>query len=126
MSIKRIILGDDDREMCEEVTEALEDSGYNVSCVHCGEDVIEKVKKENLSIVLLDLKMPGIGGHEAFKRIKKINPKIPIIFVTGSLPSDVEKQLKEVRFTRILYKPFDIEKLIKEIDKVSKEGNTHE
>lgn len=126
MSIKRIILGDDDREMCEEVTEALEDSGYNVCCVHCGEDVIEKVKKEKLSIVLLDLKMPGIGGYEAFKRIKKINPKIPIIFVTGSLPSDVEKQLKLVRFTHILYKPFDIEKLIKEIDKVSKEGNTHE
>ena len=126
MSIKRIILGDDDREMCEEVSEALEDSGYNVCCVHCGEDVIEKVKKEKLSIVLLDLKMPGIGGYEAFKRIKKINSNIPIIFVTGSLPSDVEKQLKEVRFTRILYKPFDIEKLIKEIDKVSKEGNTHE
>lgn len=126
MSIKRIILGDDDREMCEEVSEALEDSGYNVCCVHCGEDVIEKVKKEKLSIVLLDLKMPGIGGYETFKRIKKINPKIPIIFVTGSLPSDVEKQLKEVRFTRILYKPFDIENLIKEIDKVSKEGNTHE
>jgi CheY-like chemotaxis protein len=126
MSIKRIILGDDDREMCEEVSEALEDSGYNVCCVHCGEDVIEKVKKEKLSIVLLDLKMPGIGGYEAFKKIKKINSKIPIIFVTGSLPSDVEKQLKLVRFTRILYKPFDIEKLIKEIDKVSKEGNTHE
>ena len=103
MSIKRIILGDDDREMCEEVSEALEDSGYNVCCVHCGKDVIEKVKKEKLSIVLLDLKMPGIGGYEAFKRIKKINPNIPIIFVTGSLPSDVEKQLKEVRFTRILY-----------------------
>jgi CheY-like chemotaxis protein len=126
MSIKRIILGDDDREMCEEVSEALEDSGYNVCCVHCGEDVIEKVKKEKLSIVLLDLKMPGIGGYEAFKKIKKINSKIPIIFVTGSLPSDVEKQLKLVRFTRILYKPFDIEKLIKEIDKVSKEGNTHD
>ena len=126
MSIKRIILGDDDREMCEEVSEALEDSGYTVRCVHCGEDVIEKVKKEKLSIVLMDLKMPGIGGYEAFKMIKKINPKIPIIFVTGSLPSDVEKQLKKVRFTRILYKPFDIEKLIKEIDKVSKEGNTHE
>jgi CheY-like chemotaxis protein len=126
MSIKRIILGDDDREMCEEVSEALEDSGYTVSCVHCGEDVIEKIKKEKLSIVLLDLKMPGIGGYEAFKKIKKINSKIPIIFVTGSLPSDVEKQLKLVRFTRILYKPFDIEKLIKEIDKVSKEGNTHD
>ncbi len=126
MSIKRIILGDDDREMCEEVSEALEDSGYNVCCVHCGEDVIEKVNKEKLSIVLLDLKMPGIGGYETFKKIKKINPKIPIIFVTGSLPSDVEKQLKLVRFTRILYKPFDIEKLIKEIDKVSKEGNAHE
>ena len=126
MSKKRIILGDDDRVLCEEVAEALEDSGYSVCPVHRGEDVLEKVKEEKQSIVLLDLKMPGIGGYEAFKRIKKINPDIPVIFVTASLPPEIEKKIKEARLTRILYKPFDIEKLVKEIDKVSKEGKTHE
>lgn len=122
MSIKSIILADDDRELCEEVAEALENNGFNVCCVHRGEDAVEKIKKERFSVILLDLKMPGIGGFEAFKQIKKINPDLPVIVVTGSLPSDVGKQLKEISLTRIIYKPFDVERLISEIEKVSKEG----
>ncbi len=92
---------------------------------HRGEDALERILKIKFDVVLMDLKMPGIGGFEAFKKIEKINPALPVIIITGSLPSEVSSQLKEMSLYRIFYKPFDVESLIQEIEKVIKEGNGH-
>ncbi len=125
MSQKHIIIADDDKESCEELTEALEDRGYKVQSVHRGEDAVERILKTKFDVVLMDLKMPGIGGFEAFKKIEKINSDLPVIIITGSLPSEVSSQLKKMSFYRIFYKPFDVESLIQEIEKVLKEENAH-
>lgn len=114
-----VLMVDDDPELCEEVMGALECTGYKVSCVHRGEEAIQAISKEDFDIVLMDLKMPGMGGLEAFEGIKKIKPLLPIIMVTGALPSEVVEKFRKTDFAAVIYKPFDIEKLVEGIENLA-------
>ena len=57
--------------------------GYSVVCVGKGETAIEELKKRNFDVIVLDIKMPGIGGLKTLKRIKKMEPEVEVIMLTG-------------------------------------------
>jgi DNA-binding response OmpR family regulator len=120
MEQKHILLADDDKELCGELTGILEENGYTVCCVHSGEDAIKKVKKKNFSAVLLDLKMPGIGGFEAFREIRKTRPALPVIIITAALSSEVEKDLPDVKSIPVIYKPFGIAEILEKLERSQK------
>ncbi|MEA3489741.1 MAG: response regulator [Candidatus Omnitrophota bacterium] len=119
MKQKHILLADDDRELCAELSNILEENDYSVCCVHTGEDVIKKIKKEKFDMVLLDLKMPGIGGVETFRKIRKINPSLPVIIITAVLSSEVEKGFQGLETPPVIYKPFGIAKIMAHLKRVS-------
>jgi len=113
-----VLLADDDRELCEELGGALEENGYKVCCVYTGEDAVEKVRQEDFDIALTDLKMPGMGGLEAVKQMKKVKPQMPVIMITGSLSRESRDYMRAVVSSAIVYKPFGRKEIIEEIERM--------
>jgi two-component system nitrogen regulation response regulator GlnG len=85
-----------------------------------GEEAIDIVKEKILDIVIMDVKLPVLSGIETFLAIKKINPRISCIFITG-FPEEMKTQIEEIRQGGLtcLYKPIKVEKILQIIEKIS-------
>jgi len=107
----KILVIDDDKDMCDFLTGFLTEEGYIVKTLNKGSKVISELKKENYQIVLLDLKMPDIKGEEVLKQIRRTDTDICIIVITAypSIDSAIET-LKNEAYDYIK-KPFKIAEL---------------
>lgn len=123
---KKILLIDDDRELCEEISDVLQDEGYYVDKAHDGIAGMKLMEKGRYDILLLDLKIPGIDGYKILEDVKKSKNTVKVIVVTGSpaFKADAHKKVffNEEKKSRVLEmadgivsKPFDIEELLDKI-----------
>lgn len=120
LSSKRILIVDDEEGMLALLRQALEDRGYEVATAANAIDAGIQISGNLPSLILMDIKMPGIDGLQACAAIKK-NPKtkdIPIIVVSAlANESDINKA-KKTGIADYLVKPIDIEKLIAKIKSI--------
>lgn len=79
----KILIVDDETEFAATLAERLELRGYNTTVTNCGEDALAVVHTAPPDVVLLDLKMPDIGGLEVLDAIKETNYLIEVIMLTG-------------------------------------------
>ncbi len=85
MSKKKIFLVDDDPDFVDAVKAVVESDGYAVEVAYDGKECLEKIDKVKPDLIILDVMMPEMNGHEACKELKK-DPKyskIPIILLTA-------------------------------------------
>ena len=80
---KKILLVDDEQDFLQLMKFWLESKGYSIVTARDGETAIDLVKKEELNIILIDLRMPKIDGVETIKRIREFNKNIPIIVISA-------------------------------------------
>ncbi len=112
----KVLLVDDDKDICETITDVLEIEDYSVTSVNSGMAALEAVEKNKYDVVLLDMIMPGMNGVETLKKFKKIAPGTPVIMVSAfSVEDMIRESLKEGAFT-ILKKPIDFESLFSTIE----------
>jgi DNA-binding NtrC family response regulator len=79
----KLLFVDDDKTFSKVMKKELTRMGYSVVCADCGEKAIDTFKKRNFEVIILDIKMPGIGGLNALKRVKEIDPEVEVIMLTG-------------------------------------------
>jgi len=125
---KRILVLDDDEELCEEITEILIDEGYRVTTAFDGLKGKRLVEKYDYDILILDIKMPGLSGLDILESIKGQSKEVKVIILTGR---PLSKELQEGRICKdkeekilrladgIINKPFDIEALLNKIKELS-------
>jgi CheY-like chemotaxis protein len=115
----KILLVDDDKDMCESLADVLTiDSNYTAFYCTKPLEAIEKVKKEDFDLIILDYKMPEMNGIELMKNIKKIKPSIIIFVLTAFISNDLIKQAKKEGAKKVLSKfiwPDEILRHIKEV-----------
>lgn len=118
MQSQSILVVDDETHMRTALTHSLNRSGYSVDSASCGSEALDKFRKDNFSIVITDIKMPGMSGMKVLKNIKKISPQIPVIMMTahGTINNAVEA-MQEGASDYIL-KPFSSEILETTVRKV--------
>ncbi|HLB58490.1 MAG TPA: sigma-54 dependent transcriptional regulator [Bdellovibrionota bacterium] len=89
---QRILLVDDDPPNCESLKLILSDVSSDIHIAHSASDALRKLQPEEPTLVITDLKMPGLDGLELLKRIKDRSPNHVVILVTayGSIPTAVE------------------------------------
>ena len=90
---------------------------YDVVLAESGEAALNKLKTENIDLVLLDIEMPDMNGIETFERMKELPVKVPVIFLTASGYEDDVMSAIRLGAVNYLKKPFYPEELMKRIAK---------
>lgn len=125
--IKSILIIDDDIELCEEISEILTDEGYKVDTANNGSEGIIKFNETDYSLIILDLKMPGMNGLEVLKHIKKHDKSKKVLIITARTKLNIpELDAKKNKFEdnilksadRIIQKPFKIINLLSIIERL--------
>ena len=80
---------------------------YRLLTAGSGEEALEIIKRDRPDLVLLDLKMPGIGGMETLRRIKKMDKTIAVIIMTGYGTPAIKKQALSLGAHSLMAKPFE-------------------
>lgn len=113
----KILVVDNERSIRYSLKRIFEERGFEVLEAKNGKEAIEIVQKEQIDLTLMDIKMPGITGLEALKKIRGINPKLLVIIMTayGTTQTAIEA-MKFGAFDYIL-KPFDIPQMWRLIEK---------
>ena len=118
--IKKILIIDDEKDMCWLLSEVLTKRRYRVTTASTGKEGIAQVKKEIPDLVFLDLKLPDIGGIKVLPRIKKINPKIVVCIITAYGTQELQKEARNKGASHFLDKPFSIKEILRVIRESSK------
>jgi signal transduction histidine kinase len=108
----------DDEEIVRAVGEAiLEDSGYRVYLAEDGEHALEVYAREknNISLVILDMLMPRMGGKETLARLMEINPDIPVLISSGFHQEGTIDELEKLGARGFLQKPYHSHVLCKAV-----------
>ena len=113
-----VLVVDDLRSIRLTLGGILEDEGHNVVTVENGYQAIEAAKKTHFDVVFMDIKMPGINGVQTFREIKKIDPGASVIMMTAYSVEDLIKEALEEGAYAVVYKPFDIDRIIAIIEEV--------
>jgi two-component system response regulator CpxR len=80
--VKRVLIVDDDTELCDLVAEYLEQEGLEAEAVHDGDAGVARSLEGGHDLVILDVMLPGIGGFEVLRRIRE-RSKIPVLMLSA-------------------------------------------
>jgi len=114
-----ILVIDDDEDFRFILTRTLEKEGYVVEAVGSGVEAIEALKSRDFDLALVDIKMPEMGGRETVREIRKLDPQLPVLLVTGS-PDWPDRELRAAAQGWI-YKPFRLAQLRSVVRKLLEE-----
>jgi len=109
---KKILIIDDESEICKMITEFLFDAGYSASSALNGPDGLAMIKKDLPSLVLLDIGMPGMDGIEVMRLIHEQFPTLPVVILTGHRDTETVKKMVELGASEYLTKPINLETLL--------------
>lgn len=93
--------------------------GYEVITAENAVSGIALFKKEKPSIVITDIKMPGMDGLDTLKMLKSIDPDVQVIVMTGHGDQDLMKQAMELNAAAFLHKPIDRKALEEALEKAA-------
>ena len=100
-----ILWADDEIDFLKSHVLYLEEKGYKVLPVNSGEDAFDTFRKESIDLILLDEMMTGMDGIETLKKIKNIQPEIPIIMITKNEEEWLMEEAIASQISNYLIKP---------------------
>ncbi|HMK60185.1 MAG TPA: response regulator [Dissulfurispiraceae bacterium] len=111
----RVLLVDDEARFVEILAERLRMRGVSVDTTTSGEAALKLVGEKSFDAVLLDLSMPGMGGTEVLREMKKIKPALQVIILTGQGSIQATVEVMKEGALDFMEKPVDINKLIEKL-----------
>lgn len=114
---ERILIVDDEIEMCLSLSEVLKSRGIDSVICNDPAKAGEILQRERISLILMDVRMPGIGGLDLLEQISGSYGDIPIIMISGYASVDNVVQAMKIGAQNFLEKPLDLKVLVDEINK---------
>jgi DNA-binding response OmpR family regulator len=111
----RILVVEDERSIAEFVQRGLEAEGYAVSCARDGEEGLVLARTGDYALVILDVLLPKLGGHEVLRAIRKRDRFLPVVMLTALAETDDVVTGLDLGATDYLTKPFAFDELLARI-----------
>jgi DNA-binding NtrC family response regulator len=114
---EKILLVDDEKDFLDVMSERIEARGMEVTTAESAVTALKQVESGGFDAIILDLMMPGMDGLETLQAIKKKNPDLQVILLTGH--ATIEKGIEAMKLGAMdfLEKPADLDKLTEIIKK---------
>ena len=110
----KILLVDDEKQFVDTLAERLAMRGFSARVAYDGPQALKAVE-EPTDVIVLDLRMPGMDGFEVLRSVKKSNPQVQVIILTGHGGDAEEQTAYRVGAYNFLKKPMDIDELLNSI-----------
>jgi DNA-binding response OmpR family regulator len=110
---RKILLVEDEAVLREALQDWLTADGYDVETTESGEEALERIKKEEFGVIVLDLRLPGLDGLRVFEEVKDVKPEIKGVIITAYPSNETLTKAKEIGLLDYLPKPFNVEDLEK-------------
>jgi two-component system, NtrC family, response regulator HydG len=124
----RVLIVEDDRDLSDSLSDVLAGEGLQVSVAYDGPAAIESVQQQRFDVMVLDLKLPLLGGLEVFRRARTLHPGLTVIIISGyarEMCGAIDQMLSESART-FLEKPVDPAGLVALIRNVCAESGAGE
>jgi len=108
----RILIVDDDRRMTRTLSDILSLSGHEVVEAESGLDALEKIRAMVFDCVLSDIKMPEMNGVELHRRLRELQPGLPVVLMTAYAADELIRRGLEEGVAGVFDKPLDINYLL--------------
>ncbi len=114
-----ILIAEDDKEVAESLNNILTERDYDVTLAFDGAAALSSLEEKKFDVVILDLKLPKVGGFEILSHIKTTMPSTKVIVLTAYADLKNTKICKNLGAEHVMGKPYDIEMLFWAIDMVT-------
>ena len=117
--MKKILIVDDEVGIVEELKTFLAEEGYQVKTADTAKEGIRFVEEFQPDVIFIDVKLPDASGVEVLKVAKEKSPRSKTVIVTGYVDQNVMDEAEAVGRDSFLQKPFDLMKIIDEIERLT-------
>lgn len=116
MTKPRILLVDDEARFRTNLQKMLGTQELAATAKGSGAEALEELRRQPYDVVILDIRMPGMDGLTTLAEIKKINPEVEVIILTGHASMDAAMEINKLGGYDYLMKPCPLEDLLLKID----------
>lgn len=118
----KILIVDDDPQLRKSFTKILTEDGHILQTAASGESGVAIVEKDPPDLVIMDVRMPGMSGLEAFQIMHEIEPKLPVIIMTAFGTTETAIEATKMGAFDYILKPFEIPDILELIEKALQAG----
>ena len=116
----QVMLVDDEVEFLETLIKRMKKRNVDITGVKSGEEALLALDQNQVDVVILDVRMPGMDGIQALREIKRRHPLIEVIMLTGHASVEMAVQGMELGAFDYLMKPIDIDELLYKVEDAHK------
>jgi len=118
----KVLFVDDEEDLVSTVVERLDLRGIEATGAVSGFEALSLIEQKTFDVVLLDVRMPGLGGLEVIKRIKQTHPELEVVLLSGHGAREDVETGRHLGAFDYLQKPVDLEDLIAILQRAATRG----
>ena len=118
-----ILVVDDDTDTCRNMADLFGDRGFRVDAAEGGDSALERARRQQYDIGLLDLRMSGMNGLTLCRHLKQLQPLMVTMLVTAYGGSDLDQEARAAGARHVLPKPVDFPRLLALVEKALVHNN---
>ncbi len=104
----RILIVDDEEDICTMLADFLDDCGYETFCATTGKEALSLLKAARPHLMLLDIRMPEMSGIDILREVRVVDQEIGVIMITGYQDVEIAQEALKMGASDFVTKPIDL------------------